>query len=331
MNNGVEKRNMLEIRNVPTQLILYAICQWNYNGKYANATGMGNNTNSFIKAVAVWLILKSETTSGCIHNYREQLPALASKCKMSVRTLEKYINELRSEELAFKEGNKLLLHNYSVLRKYDISIKEREPIIFYDTENKTRLFEILISIGLQRLKDKRMIMYWKKVNKNPDEFSVLSDLMIKYGADKARLTDKQYFRECHLELLCQSFEEETPGQENYELLHKRIKANPDLNARQSTYGRRMGYSVYKRENKYNKKDESLCMGFSHLIKRLSKKGLVTAERDHIEGWNRARKDEKIFHHRWLKKFKHTIWFRCNQLTINNKQFFKITTHEKAAA
>lgn len=322
---------MLEIRSVPTSLILFAITQWEYCGKYAKRTTIGNNTNPFIKGIAVWLILKNETSSGCIHQYRNQLQQLAAKCKMSVRTLERYINWLRSEGLAERTGDNLVLHQYNVLRKYGIELKEREATIFYDTENKTRLHEILISIGIQRLKDRRCIMYRKKINQNQDVFTSLKDLLIKFGADPSRLNDMEYFRECHLELMCQSFEEEKPGQEVYQMLHKIIKANPDLNAKAATYGRRFGYTIQERKNKRTQKDESSCNGFTHLKHRLVKKGLITAEKDHVEGFERARKDEKIFHQRWLKKFKHTIWFRVDQINVNLQSFFKIMNHAQAAA
>lgn len=322
---------MLEIRGVPTSLILFAILKWEYCGKYAKRTTIGNNTNPFIKGIAVWLILKSESTSGCIHDYRDQLKELAKKCKMSVRTLERYINWLRSEGLAERRFNDLVLHQYNILRKYDIDIKEREAIIYYDTNDNTKLSEILISIGIQRLKDKRCIMYWKKINQNQDVFTTLKDLLIKFGVDKSRLNEIEYFRECHLELMCQSFEEEKPGQEAYQFLHKIIQANPDVNAKAATYGRKFGYAVQQRKNTQTKKDESLCQGFTSLKHRLVKKGLISAEKDNIEGFERARKDEKIFHQRWLKDFKHTIWFRVDQITVNLERFFKISTHAKTAA
>src|SRR4051794_35331078 len=65
---------MMEIKNVPVNLVLFALQQWKPCHQYAIKTGRGSNTNSFIKGISVWLILKSETTSGNIHNYRSQLP-----------------------------------------------------------------------------------------------------------------------------------------------------------------------------------------------------------------------------------------------------------------
>src|SRR4051794_26787798 len=88
MNEVNEHNTIIEIKNVPAELIKYAILQWIPCWKYAKKTGVGNSTNTFIKAISVWLILKSETSSGCMHNYRTQLAALAVKCKMCVRTLE---------------------------------------------------------------------------------------------------------------------------------------------------------------------------------------------------------------------------------------------------
>ncbi len=320
---NINDSSMLEIRNVPTGLILYAVRQWLPCQKYAKNTGMFKNTNTFIKAIAVWLILKNETTSGNIKQYRTQLLQLASKCKMSVRTLEKYIVWLEKEELLHTEEKNLMLQPYRVLRKYGIDITKREETIFYDTKDNTELAEIIIAIALKKMKEKWMQMYWDKLNKNPDKYKVLYDLLIDFKADASRLKEPGYFRECHLELLLQSFNEEKPGQSfAYDLLHKELQANPDLNCKGSTYARKMGYSVCEKKNAVTKKDESSSMGFNHLKHRLARKGLIYIEKDHIEGMARARKDEKIFHHRWLRELKHTIWFRCDQITINTEKFFR---------
>lgn len=147
---SIAKRSgLLEIKNTPTQLILYAIKQWSICNKYAYKTGVGNNTNVF-KGIAVWLILKNETTSGIIKNYRSQLPHLAYMFKMSVRTLDKYLEWLKNEGLVHVDAKKLFLHDYKVLRKYGIDIKDRLPILIYDIENTTTLSEIIVSIALKK-------------------------------------------------------------------------------------------------------------------------------------------------------------------------------------
>lgn len=300
---------VLEIQRVPTELILFAITNWQLCQVYAKKTGKGKCTNNFIKAIAVWLILKNETTSGSIQHYRSQLPQLAQKCKMCVRTLESYLSLLRSEGLVSVVGKHLLLKDYRTLRKYEISTKQREETIYYDTSNKTTLAEQLIAIGLERMKDSWMQVYWQKVTKNQAAFSELKSHLIAWlDADQRRLEDDpEYFRDCHLELLKKTYKEEAPGQESFDFLHHFITANPDLNARQDTYALKFGLQA--------------AMSFVHIKRKLQSKGLIHVRKDHVESEYRAHKDEQVFHHRYVRKTKQTIWFRPDQITIKHEAIF----------
>lgn len=191
----------MEIKNTPKQLILYAIKQWSLCNKYAVKTGVGNNTNVFIKGISVWLILKNETTSGIIKNYRSRLPYLAAMCKVSVRTLDKYLAWLKNEGLVHVYAKNLFLHDYNALRKYGINVKDRLPTFIYDIVNSTTLAEVIVSIALKKMQQRRMQMYWKKMNQNPDVYKTLYDLLIFFKADASRLNDPEYFRQMHLELM----------------------------------------------------------------------------------------------------------------------------------
>lgn len=297
----------MEMKNTPIQLILYAINQWSLCNKYAYKTGVGNNTNVFIKGISLWLLLKNETTSGIVKNYRSQLPYLAAICKMSVRTFDKYLSWLKNEGLVHVNAKNLFLHDYKVLRKYGINIKDRLPTFIYDIENTTTLSEVIVSIALQKMQQRRMQMYWKKINENPDVYKTLYDLLIFFKADATRLHDPEYFRQMHLELMLQSYREEKPGQPIYNFLHGHIEANPDLNCKANTYAKKMGYNS--------------AMSFCHLKFRLQKKRLIEVEKDHVESECQSRKDEKIFHHRWIKENKITTWFRCDQITVNTETIY----------
>jgi len=298
---------VLELKNVPAGLIMYAVQQWTPCMKYAKNKAAGHNTNTFIRGISVWLILKSETTSGNIKKYRAQLPELAAKCKMSVRTMDRYIAWLKCERLVHTEGKNLFVHNYEALKKYGINTKDRMPTIYYDTENKTTLAEIIVAIAITKMKERWMQMYWNKINQNQDEFKVLSDLLIFFKADAGRLHDRNYFRECHLELMLRFYKEEKPGQRVYDFLHTQVEANPDINCMAATYAKKMGYSA--------------AMSFCHLKFKMIRNGLIKAEKDHIESECRSRKDEKMFHHRYVRQTKSTIWFRCDQITVQNEAIF----------
>jgi hypothetical protein len=299
---------VLEIKNVPTQLILYAVTQWLPCQKYAKDKRLAKNTNQFIKAISVWLILKSETTSGQVKNYRSQLHELAAKCKMCVRTLERYIAWLRDEKLVHVENRNLYLHEYKILRKYSINITDRLQTIYYDTTDNKSLAEILIAIAMQKFKERWMKMYWNKLTQNPDVYKTLYDLLIYFKADASRLNDPEYFRQEHLKLMLKIFREDKPGHSKLlDFLHEYIEANPDLNARADTYAYKFNYNA--------------AMSFCHLKFRLIKKGLISVIKEHVEGFHRARKDDKMFHLRWLRDVQHTIWFRCDQITINAACFY----------
>lgn len=311
----------MAIHNCPVNLVLYAVQQWLPCHKYAK-TGKGNNTNAFIKAISVWLILKNETSSGMIHSYRSQLPALAAKCKMSVRTLEHYINYLKREELVVKKENEsgkldLLMQPYKTLKKYDIDITKRLKTIMYDTVNATSLHEVLTAIGMDLFKRVPLNAYRKKVTKNQDALNELRNHLIAYGADEKRLDDPEYFRQQHLRLLIKTYREADPGQSSFYLLHKLIDANPDLNFKSATYAEKMGYSVLERTNERGK-DQSVSVGFGHLKRRLAKKGVISVFKAHVESDWRARKDEKVFHHRYVRRTKQTIWFRPDQILLNEE-------------
>ncbi|MEP7317190.1 MAG: hypothetical protein ABI921_00560 [Panacibacter sp.] len=298
---------MLEIKGVPTALILYAVQQWLPCGDYVSGGAMPKNTNIFIKAISVWLILKSETSSGKIKDYRTQLQQLAVKCKCSTRTLEKYINWLRKERLATVTDQHLLLENYKPLRKLGINIYQREQTIYYDTTNNVQLSEILISIAMIHYKERWMKMYWKKMQQNPDKYNELYNLLVNCNADKSQLANPAYFRQCHLELMLQSFEEESGHSYDFQFLHNYINANPDLNARASTYALKFNYGH--------------AMSFVHLKLRLKKKGLIEVWKGHVEGQERAHKDDKLFHTGWNKHNKQTVWYRCDQVEILAANFF----------
>src|SRR4051812_12327524 len=189
---------MIEIKNVPINLVLFALQQWKPCHQYAIKPGRGSNTNTFIKGISVWLILKSETSSGNIQNYRSQLEELSAKCKMCVRTFEKYLAWLKGEGLVHAEGKHLLLHNYNLLKKYKINVEKRLPTFYYDPADTKNMAEILISVGIAKMQQRWMQVYWNKINQNSDEYKRLYDFLVYIKADASRLNDPEYFRQCHL-------------------------------------------------------------------------------------------------------------------------------------
>ena len=298
---------MLELQNVPTELILYAVHNWQLCQQYTTVRSCGNNTNPFLKGISVWLILKAQTTTGVIQNYRRQLPDLATQCKISQRTMDNRLSWLRKQGLIKIEGKNLFVDSYKSLRKFDIDIFETEQTIYYDTEGKTRLSDILTAIAIGKAKEKWMHMYSRKLTANPNTLAEVRNHLIAYGADQDQLDDIEYVRQQHLKLLIESYKTEESGQTSFALLHKYVDANPDLNARQDTLASKLGLAA--------------AMSFCHIKFRLIKSRLISVAKDHVRSDYRARKDEKTFHHKWLSKDKQTIWFRPDQITVNFAAFF----------
>jgi hypothetical protein len=313
----------LELKNIPTELILYAYKQWTYCGRYVTK-GKGKNTNQFLQGVAAWLILKHETPSGKIQNYWSQLEYLAAKCKLSAGAMAKRIAWLRKEGLLQVVNRKhLVMSPYTLLKsKYNLNIREREETFYYDYSKKGDLASILITIAIGHAKKRRGNMYRKKLENNLLALAELRSLLVKFGADINRIDDPEYFREQHLRLLTRSYKNDIMDQSTYRFLHEVIDANPDLNAKEATYGREMGYSVLEKTNQYTGKDESESLGFGHLKRRLIEKGLIGITKEHINSEYRARKDEEKFHHRYDKdNTKTTVWFRPCQIWINYAAFY----------
>ena len=183
---------------------------------------------------------------------------------------------------------------------------------------------MLIVIAMDQLQQRWRQPYWQAVHHNPAKLAEGRNHLIAFGAVQEKLDDPEYFRESHLQLLIKSYQEAEPGQWTFDFLHHHIKANPDINCKAATHGRRLGYTVFEKTNPYNSKDESESMGFSHLKKRLTKKGLITVQKAHVVSEQRNRKDESTYHHRYVEKTKKTIWYRPDQITINHAVFYAAT-------
>lgn len=299
--------NVLELHSVPTELILYAVHNWQLCQQYTTVRSCGNNTNRALKGIATWLILKAQTTTGVLQNYRKQLPDLATQCKVSVRTMESRLLWLKQQGIIKIEGRNLFVDSYKSLRKFDIDIYETEKPIYYDTEGDAKLEDILTAIALGKAKEKWMHMYSRKLTSNPNTLAEVRNHLIAYGADQEQLDDMEYIRQQHLKLLIETYKTEESGQTSFALLHEYVDANPDLNARQDTLAHKLGLAA--------------AMSFCHIKFRLLKHKLITVTKAHIRSEYRARKNEKQFHHRWLDKDKQTIWFRPDQIVINHAAIF----------
>jgi hypothetical protein len=104
--------NLVEFTNVPAEFLALA----------------AKSSQAFQIRCFVWLILKNETPSGKIKDYKKQFHELAGNHGVPVNTFNKYIPKLQEDGFLLIEGKDLLLKGYSTLKKYGINIKHRENI-----------------------------------------------------------------------------------------------------------------------------------------------------------------------------------------------------------
>lgn len=322
INTPTISASIIELKNIPLEAIDLMVRGWEECGRYVK-TGKAKHTNPTARALDTWIILKTITTSGKIHNYRQQLNDLAATCKIGVRMLQSRIKWLKERNLVYTENKHLYLNSYKSLKQeFEIDITERtQQVIFYDTTDNITLAEKLFPLGIDRMKERCRYMYNKKINKNTTTRREISNHAVAYGANQEKLGNTEYFRHSHLVLQLKTYKEEPAGQTSFYLTHDHVDANPDLNFKQATLARRMGYAVLEKTDPVTGKDISESIGVGHFLRRLAKKNLITIKKGHVESEYRARKDEAVFHHRFVRETKKTIWYRPNQITVNHEAIF----------
>lgn len=292
---------VLELKNVPAELLLYANKQRKVCGDFIT-TGKAHTHNPFAKAISVWIILKNLTTSGVYNDLRLQKVSLAANCKMSVSVFERQLRYLKQHDLLSMKDGRLMVHNYSVLRRFGININQRIETIQYDTSNKIKLQDIFTTLAIQHEQNRCKQAYWSKVTSNQDVFNALSDVFKKGGAHGSLLADKEYFRQVHQEARMQTFENEKSGHEDFDLLHKLVKANPDINLKCETYAKYFGFIA--------------PMAITHIKRKLQKLGLISVDKPLVKGEKRAHIDDEIFYVRYLPEERKTLWLPPDQLTVH---------------
>src|SRR5690349_18116935 len=113
------------VKNLPLEVIDLFFTGWQQCGKFVK-TGSAKNTNPRARALDTWIVLKSITSSGKIHNYRQQLSEMLSICKIKAGSFYARLKWLKEHGLVHIEGKHLHLHSYKELQQqFDIDITER--------------------------------------------------------------------------------------------------------------------------------------------------------------------------------------------------------------
>lgn len=322
--------------NIPVAVIDTMFTGWEECGKYLNKdkskkTGKAKNTNPVARMLDTWILLKSITTSGCIHSYSNQLPEVAAFCKIKKRTLQYRIAWLKEHNLLHTHSKNLYLHSYKAMEEefgIDTSERLKQTINYEPTDNRS-LAEMLWPVGLSRLRKRCIYMYNKKIDESPGLRGDIEDHAISYENHKINQqklhNDSEYFRQSHEVLQVKSYKHKA-YQQTFNIAHNASDANPGIDLTQATLAKHCGYSIKQKKDE-NGKDISVSSGMGHHLRRLEDKEIITMTPQHVVSEYVARKDEKIFQHKYVHKKKQTIWYRPNHIKIH---FDQISLEKKTA-
>lgn len=275
----------------PVELIAYAVGERAKVNKY--------ETNRFIRAVGMWLILKSETTSGVIQDYTGQLPYLLSITQLSTASFYNRINFLIKEGLITKEGNNLILSSFDyAANKYLLHNVNSKISFTYDPNGKQQIHYLLSAVEIKHNQDLQAQALQRKLDKNPIIKVEQLKLIHECGADVKQMNNNDYNRECLFALQQQSFEQYRKGSTIHDALHA---FRADVNR-----------GVKGIANAMNAKSASTA---SYLKRKLQQQEICSVTK--IEGITshvRSRKD-KYHYVNWNEDLRQTVWYVCDQVKV----------------
>ncbi len=309
--------------NVAMQLIHYACDQRKECGVHVTK-GASHTHNPFLKRISTWLLLKNLTTSGLIKNYGTQVKDIATYCMIAQSTLYRDISWLKAEGLLFRQGKHLRIASWKTIEEnYGINTAEKLHIEYEPSIKPWHLADALAAINDKSHRDVCYAAYLRKINGNPREKLEVTNHVYEYNkaTPLQRLhSDDECLRKLFLKVKVDSYRKENVGQSSFEFLHKRVKANPDIEMCIGTYGKKDHFKVRKKKDKRGRSTMQ-SMGYYHRMRKLQKLGLITVQRRKAVSKHCARKDESIFYHRYIPKKKATVWVLCNKQTLNEEEIF----------
>lgn len=162
-------------------------------------------TNTYIKNIAAWLILKAETPYSILRNYKSQIDHLAFITQCERQTFKKRVSWMLQEGLAKIVGNDLQLVSFKdACAIYYCSHKQTTTILYEPGTDKNfylRLFTTEIEVN----KDHQRYMIEVKLKRNPTLKQTIQVAMLQHGADRNRIENFQYLHNGMKKLYRQSF------------------------------------------------------------------------------------------------------------------------------
>lgn len=139
-----ETSDIIRIKDVPVELLVYAVYQARQKAKYA-----------LNEAICIWLILKTIYPKGIIQDYKKQLHAIEKRLSPSmyedlgIQGITENIELLQQEFLIEIKNKDVLLLDYNVAAKrFGIDIRKRAKTIIYDIQGHPFLADVIEDIVL---------------------------------------------------------------------------------------------------------------------------------------------------------------------------------------
>ncbi len=226
------------------------------------------NHRGYIRVFACFSQLKSLDSSSRFNAYRKNLSELAEACKISTRTLETRISEMKLAGLVKIEGSDLILSSWDfVFDKFDLD-KTRKKFWYYDADKiKCKLDYIFQFLAIKEVQLKMMTTYRLKLRDDAGHEFALKNIL---GIDSKQSITAQE----HLAGVIQSF---VRGGYNEGEVTTLSHLNPDDQVSVNYLRKFFGYG------------ENSLSGPSYRKKILAKLGVVSIEKRSFESPHRARK------------------------------------------
>jgi hypothetical protein len=150
-------------------------------------------TNQLIRAIDTWIVLKHLSTPSLIQNWNKQKDYLLTWCKCSETIFRHRLKILSALKLLSFDRNKIELKSWQTLANYfNCSIKNKFVIQYNQNDNqKIHLWIAAAEIQLNKNRQDEAIL--RKMNKNPETFSIIFSAMLRAGADRNSLNNSSYF------------------------------------------------------------------------------------------------------------------------------------------
>ena len=149
-------------------------------------------TNSIIKALDTWLVLKHETRSGWLQNWNQQKDYLLKICKIGESVFRTRLRILQDLQLIKYSRHSIKVCSWDQLGT-TLEINPHSKLtVQYDPNDNKRIQDWIIAAEIKDNQSRQSYMIIKKVYENPVHKNAVTRALIRAGADKARIKDPVY-------------------------------------------------------------------------------------------------------------------------------------------